>query len=68
MSPKRGKGAAKKVKAVPPVAVPDNPKALGKLLEQMEKQMLDHAHNLEFEEAAALRDQVIQLKREHLIG
>ena len=36
MSPKRGKGAAKKVKAVTPVAVPDNPKALGKLLEQME--------------------------------
>ena len=68
MSPKRGKGAAKKVKAVTPVAVPDNPKALGKLLEQMEKQMLDHAQNLEFEEAAALRDQVIQLKREHLIG
>lgn len=68
MSPKRGKGAAKKVKAVTPMAVPDNPKALGKLLEQMEKQMLDHAQNLEFEEAAALRDQVIQLKREHLIG
>ena len=68
MSPKRGKGAAKKGKAATPVAVPDNPKALGKLLEQLEKQMLDHAQNLEFEEAAALRDQVIKLKREHLIG
>ena len=68
MSPKRGKGAAKKGKAATPVAVPDNPKALGKLLEQLEKQMLDHAQNLEFEEAAALRDQVVQLKREHLIG
>ena len=68
ISPKRGKGVAKKVKTATPVAVPNNPKALGKLLEQMEKQMLDHAQNLEFEEAAALRDQVIQLKREHLIG
>ena len=68
MSPKRSKGAAKKVKAVTPLAISDNPKALGKLLEQMEKQMLDHAQNLEFEEAAALRDQVIQLKRDHLIG
>ena len=68
MSPKRGKGAAKKGKAATPVAVPDNPKALGKLLEQLEKQMLDYAQNLEFEEAAALRDQVVQLKREHLIG
>ena len=33
-----------KVKAVTPLAVPDNP-MLGKLLEQMEKQMLDHAQN-----------------------
>jgi excinuclease UvrABC helicase subunit UvrB len=34
----------------------------------MEKQMLDHAQNLEFEEAAQLRDQVIEIKRENLIG
>jgi excinuclease ABC subunit B len=50
------------------LVIPDNPKALGKLLAQMEKQMLDHAQNLEFEEAAQLRDQVIQIKRENLIG
>jgi excinuclease ABC subunit B len=68
MSPKRGKGATKKGTAAKPVVVPDNPKALGKLLEKMEKQMLDHAQNLEFEEAASLRDQLIQLKREHLVG
>ena len=67
-SPKRGKGAAKKGAAAKPVVVPDNPKALGKLLEQMEKQMLDHAQNLEFEEAAQLRDQLLQIKRENLIG
>ena len=67
-SPKRGKGASKKGAVPKPVAVPDNPKALGKLLAQMEKQMLDHAQNLEFEEAAALRDQVIQIKQENLIG
>ena len=68
MSPKRGKGAGKKGKPAKPVAVPDNPKALGRLLEKMEKQMLDHAQNLEFEEAASLRDQLIQLKRDHLVG
>ena len=67
-SPKRGKGAAKRGAAVKPIVVPDNPKALGKLLAQLEKQMLDHAQNLEFEEAAALRDQVIQIKQENLIG
>jgi excinuclease ABC subunit B len=68
MSPKRGKGAGKKGAAAKPVVVPDNPKALGKLLAQMEKQMLDHAQNLEFEEAAAMRDQLAQIKRENLIG
>ena len=51
-----------------PVVVPDNHKALGKLLAQMEKQMFDHAQNLEFEEAAAMRDQLAQIKRENLIG
>ena len=67
-APKRGKGAGKKGTGAAPVVIPDNPKALGKLLAQMEKQMLDHAQNLEFEEAAQLRDQVIQIKRENLIG
>ena len=67
-TPKRSKGAGKKGTDAAPVVIPDNPKALGKLLAQMEKQMLDHAQNLEFEEAAQLRDQVIQIKRENLIG
>ena len=67
-SPKRGKGATKKGAAPKSVAIPDSPKALGKLLAQMEKQMLDHAQNLEFEEAAALRDQLMQIKQERLIG
>jgi excinuclease ABC subunit B len=67
-SPKRGKGAGKKGASAAPLVIPDNPKALGKLLAQMEKQMLDHAQNLEFEEAAQLRDQVIEIKRENLIG
>ena len=67
-APKRGKGAGKKGTSATPLVIPDSPKALGKLLAQMEKQMLDHAQNLEFEEAAQLRDQVIQIKRENLIG
>jgi len=67
-APKRGKSAGKKGASGAPLVIPDSPKALGKLLAQMEKQMLDHAQNLEFEEAAQLRDQVIQIKRENLIG
>ena len=67
-APKRGNSAGKKGASGAPLVIPDNPKALGKLLAQMEKQMLDHAQNLEFEEAAQLRDQLIQIKRENLIG
>ncbi len=49
-------------------AVPDDPKALGKFLEQMEATMLEHARNLEFEEAAALRDRIQQIKEERLLA
>ncbi|WP_116368725.1 excinuclease ABC subunit UvrB [Parahaliea mediterranea] len=40
-----------------------SPEALSRKLKQMEAQMLEHAKNLEFEEAAALRDQVAELKQ-----
>ncbi|TXS96213.1 excinuclease ABC subunit UvrB [Parahaliea maris] len=40
-----------------------SPAALARKLKQMEAQMLEHAKNLEFEEAAALRDQVAELKQ-----
>ena len=40
------------------LVIPSSPKAFGKLLDKLEKQMLDHAQNLEFEEAAAIRDQL----------
>jgi len=48
--------------------IPDDPKALGKLLEKMETQMLEHARNLEFEEAAALRDQIREIRLERLMA
>jgi excinuclease ABC subunit B len=37
-------------------------KDLGKRIKQLEKQMLEHARNLEFEKAARIRDQLAQLK------
>ena len=55
-SPKRSKrqgGASGET-----LVIPEDPKALGKLLDKLEKQMLDHAQNLEFEEAAQIRDQL----------
>jgi excinuclease ABC subunit B len=38
-------------------------KDLGREIKRLEKQMLDHARNLEFEKAAAVRDQLATLKR-----
>ncbi len=65
-APKAAKG--RKGKAVEPVAVPDNPKALGKLMAQLEKQMLKHAEDLEFEQAAQVRDQLQTLRAQKLLS
>ncbi len=43
------------------------PRELGKTLKRLEKQMHEHARNLEFEEAARLRDEIHLLKQEHFI-
>ena len=63
-APKRSSRQAGRKDAA--VEVPTDPKALGKLLEQLEKQMLDHAQNLEFEEAAAIRDQLQSIRDSRL--
>jgi excinuclease ABC subunit B len=42
-------------------------KDLGKRIKTLEKQMLEHARNLEFEKAARVRDQLAQL-REQVFG
>ena len=42
-------------------------KDLGKRIKLLEKQMLDHARNLEFEKAARVRDQ-LALLREQAFG
>ena len=42
-------------------------KEIGRRIQQLEKQMFEHARNLEFEQAARLRDQLSQL-REQLFG
>ena len=49
----------------PPVAGGD-PKALGKLIAALEEKMYEHAKNLEFEDAAAVRDEIQDLRATHL--
>jgi excinuclease ABC subunit B len=41
-----------------------SPKALARRLQQLEAQMHEHAKNLEFEEAGALRDQLAEMKQQ----
>ena len=47
--------------------LPDDPKQLGKLLDDLEKQMLQHAGNLEFEQAAEVRDRIRLIRDECLL-
>ncbi|TDG13532.1 excinuclease ABC subunit UvrB [Seongchinamella unica] len=70
--PTRGKTRAKAV-AEPKLAFGAevaqlSPAALSRKLKQLESQMQDHARNLEFEEAAALRDQLTELKQLAFLG
>jgi len=44
------------------------PAALSRKLKQLESQMHEHAKNLEFEEAAALRDQLAEFKQQAFIS
>jgi excinuclease ABC subunit B len=46
------------------VALERSPQEISKQLIRLEKQMLEHARNLEFEKAAQLRDQLTKLKQE----
>ena len=48
--------------------VDTDPQALGKLLDELESKMYDHAKNLEFEEAAAVRDELRDLRATYLVN
>ncbi len=43
--------------------MPTDPRAAAKLIKQLEKEMLTHAKNLEFEQAAALRDRIKHIEQ-----
>ena len=49
-------------------AVDSDPKALGKLIATLEEKMYEHAKNLEFENAAALRDEIQDLRATYLVS
>ncbi|HMZ01417.1 MAG TPA: UvrB/UvrC motif-containing protein, partial [Thauera aminoaromatica] len=65
-SDKGGKDELKQLEAAAEVEALSE-KDLGKRIKQLEKQMLEHAKNLEFEKAARVRDQ-LALLREQAFG
>jgi excinuclease ABC subunit B len=67
-SSRKGAQAAGRKARAEALEVPTEPRALGKFLEKLEQQMLDHARNLEFEEAAAVRDRIRTIKAERLLA
>lgn len=58
----QGRGKAKAVEPAGLSAVDMTPKALQQKIHELEGQMMQHAQNLEFEEAAQIRDQLHQLR------
>ena len=69
----RAPGAARKAAKLrdrrrAPLEIPEDPKALGKLIKRLENDMLEHAKNLEFEEAAVVRDRIQSIREERLLA
>ncbi|WP_163834781.1 excinuclease ABC subunit UvrB [Spartinivicinus ruber] len=66
----KGKKAQKKQVAEPEAqyqVISANPESLLATISKLEEKMYEHAKNLEFEEAAAVRDQISQLKQAALL-
>ena len=69
----RAPGAARKATKLrdrrrAPLEIPEDSKALGKLIKRLENEMLEHAKNLEFEEAAVVRDRIQNIREERLLA
>lgn len=66
---KKGRKVAESKPVYDAVAAEDlSPAALAKTIKQLENKMLEHAKNLEFEQAASVRDQLNSLKTQAFIS
>lgn len=59
--------AARRARGRSSGGVPEGRKALAREIKRLEKLMMDHARNLEFEQAAAARDALTALKQRVLL-
>ena len=49
-------------------ALPEDAKGVGRMLEELQQKMMEHARNLEFEDAAAVRDEIRELRESYLVN
>ena len=66
-SAKKGSVKRETLRSVISKPLPNDSKSLGKLLSTLEGKMFDHAKNLEFEEAAKLRDEISEIRQAKLL-
>ena len=69
--PKGGARRSRNGTAAPaqaPAVADRDPKALGKLIAVLEERMYEHAKNLEFEDAAAVRDEIQDIRTTYLVN
>ncbi|MCZ6640239.1 MAG: excinuclease ABC subunit UvrB [Gammaproteobacteria bacterium] len=64
----RGRSSRGQRGVAPLLDVPEDPKALGKLLKTLEERMMEHAKDLEFEQAAEVRDQIDEIRKVRLLS
>jgi len=64
----RGRTSRSRSGVKPLPDVPEDPKALGKLLKTLEERMMEHAKDLEFEQAAEVRDQITEIRKLRLLS
>ncbi len=62
-----GRGSRRGANGMAPKrAAPDDAKGVGRMLEELQQKMMEHARNLEFEDAAAVRDEIRELREAYL--
>jgi excinuclease ABC subunit B len=62
----QGPATSANLKQILAVSAEERAGDLGQLLKQLEEQMYQYARDLEFEQAAAVRDQLMALKQQRL--
>ncbi len=61
-----GRGRRRANGEAPKRVAPGDAKGVGRMLEELQERMMEHARNLEFEDAAAVRDEIREMREAYL--